>query len=137
MTPDQREKEQEVLYKYAYDYTIGTTGSLDAIAAIMAPQWLPVAEAPKDGTPILCQFQYGSDVFVSSPPSCRRKGARMRDKNTWYFLMSQGNQVRLPQVADCAPLFRTKKALMKWASAHKLKQIEAIPVHVIDLRSPR
>jgi hypothetical protein len=43
MTPAQREDVREVLNNYWYSEGYSTAQALDAIAAIMAPQWLPVA----------------------------------------------------------------------------------------------
>lgn len=51
MTPDQREKVESVLIAVAGNYDIGD--ALDAIAAIMAPQWLPVAGLVRDERGVL------------------------------------------------------------------------------------
>ena len=46
MTPDQREALREVLHDYRASECIGDT--IDSIAAIMQPKWLPVAGLVRD-----------------------------------------------------------------------------------------
>ena len=43
MTPEQREKVREVLERYAGEWFYTAEHAIPAIAAIMQPQWLPVA----------------------------------------------------------------------------------------------
>jgi len=49
MTPEQREAVREVLSEMVHPFNFDDTAALNAIAAIMEPQWLPVAGLVRDG----------------------------------------------------------------------------------------
>lgn len=53
MTSDQREAVRDVLEGLLRQYPVSNNSAIDAIAAIMAPQWLPVAELVQDERGVL------------------------------------------------------------------------------------
>jgi hypothetical protein len=56
MTPDQREKVMAAIRQVAY--TADWNQALDAIAAIMAPQWMPVAGLVRDDRMVQIGYWY-------------------------------------------------------------------------------
>jgi len=82
MTHEQRDEVRVVLAHYAQRYPVQADQALDAIAAIMAQKWLPVAGLVRDERRVAMVYQFPGEAAVVL--TCRANRIHVVEHATHY-----------------------------------------------------